>query len=276
VRWTLLFELTTAELALLLVATIVGATAVGVFVGRRVRDRAPGLSEPFGALQAALLGLVALLLAFGLSLALSRYEDRRASLVAEANAIGTTWLRAQTLPETIRSRSLGLLVRYTESAIDVADYKPGSEAELAAVSRENQLQRRLWALAGQAVTAEPQASAPRLYVETLNEMIDMQTVRVAILNNRVPSAVLLLELFGAALAVGLLTAYLVLSGRGIVTVSFASILVVLVLFVIADLDRPTRGEIQVPDAVLVDQLESMRKGPAAAAPTGADAARARP
>jgi hypothetical protein len=99
---------------------------------------------------------------------------------------------------------------------------------------------------------------------------------VAILNNRVPSAVLLLELFGAALAVGLLTAYFVLSGRGIITVSFASILVVLVLFVIADLDRPTRGEIQVPDTVLVDQLESMQKPPAAAAPKGADAAPARP
>ncbi|HSI81914.1 MAG TPA: hypothetical protein VK919_14830 [Solirubrobacterales bacterium] len=219
-----------------------------------------------------MLGLVALLLAFGLSLALSRYEDRRASIVAEANAIGTTWLRAQTLPEPIRGRSLGLLVRYTESAIDVADYRPGSEAELTAATGEEELQRQLWALAGRALAAEPEASAPRLYVETLNEMIDMQTVRVAILNNRVPSAVLLLEIFGAALAVGLLTAYLVLSGRGLITVSFASILVVLVLFVIADLDRPTRGEIQVPDQVLVDQLESMRKPPAAAAPASAGAA----
>lgn len=261
---------------MVLVATIVGATAVGVFVGRRVRERAHGLSEPFGALQAALLGLVALLLAFGLSLALSRYEDRRASIVTEANAIGTTWLRAQALPEPIRSRSLRLLVQYIESAINVADYKPGSEAELAAVGREDELQRRLWALAGEAMAAAPQASAPRLYVETLNEMIDMQTVRVAILNNRVPSAVLLLELFGAALAVGLLAAYLVLSGRGIITVSFASILVVLVLFVIADLDRPTRGEIQVPDTVLVDQLESMQKPPAAAAPPSADAVPSRP
>jgi hypothetical protein len=259
-----------------LAGTIVGATAVGAFVGRRVRHRADGLSEPFGALQAALLGLVALLLAFGLSLALSRYEDRRASIVTEANAIGTTWLRAQTLPEPIRSRSLGLLVRYTESAIDVADYRPGSDAELAAVSQEDGLQRRLWALAGQAMAAAPQANAPRLYMETLNEMIDMQTVRVAILNNRVPTGVLLLEIFGAALAVGLLAAYLVLSGRGILTVSVASILVVLVLFVIADLDRPTRGEIQVPDTVLVEQLESMQEPPAAAAPRGANAAPGRP
>jgi hypothetical protein len=250
------------------VATIAAATALGGLVGRRVRDRAEGLSEPFGALQAALLGLVALLLAFGLSLALSRYEDRRASIVTEANAIGTTWLRAQTLPEPIRSRSLRLLMRYTESAIDVADYVPGSDAELAAVTREDQLQRRLWALAGRALAEEPQASAARLYVNTLNEMIDMQTVRVAILNNRVPSAVLLLELFGAALAIGLLAAYLVISGRGVITVSLASILVVLVLFVIADLDRPTRGEIQVPDTVLVDQLESMQKPPAAPAPNG--------
>jgi hypothetical protein len=247
------------------VVTIVGATVVGAFVGRRVRKHA-GVDQPFGALQAALLGLVALLLAFGLSLALSRYEDRRSSLVNEANAIGTTWLRAQMLPEPIRSESLPLLVQYTESAIDVNDYQPGSEEELAAVTREDELQRDLWALAGQALAAQPVASAPRLYVETLNHMIDMQTVRVAILNNRVPTAVLLLEIFGAALAVALLTAYLVISGRGAITVSMAAVLVVLVLFVIADLDRPTRGEIQVPDTVLVDQLESMREPPAAAAP----------
>ena len=77
-------------------------------------------------MQAALLGLVGLLLAFGLSLAVSRYEDRRANVVHEANAIGTTYLRAQTLAEPVRSRSMDLLVGYTRSAIRVSDEVPGS------------------------------------------------------------------------------------------------------------------------------------------------------
>ena len=245
---------------------IVGATALGVFLGRRVRHLAEILAEPFGVLQGALLGLVALVLAFGMSLALSRYDDRRATVVEEANTIGTTWLRAQTLPEPERSRSLSLLIDYTESAIRLADNIPGSDEEEAASADEEELQRGLWALAGQALDDAPQDSAPRLYVETLNEMIDAQAVRVAALNNRVPDAVLLLEVLGAALALGLLAAYLAIVGRGILAVSLASVLVAFLLLVTFDLDRPTRGMIQVPDTALRNQLASMELPPAAQGP----------
>jgi hypothetical protein len=87
------------ELGLLFFGVIFAATGVGMFLGRRVRHLSGSLREPFGVLQAALLGVVGLLLAFGLSLAVSRYEDRRSNVVSEANAIGTTYLRAQTLSE---------------------------------------------------------------------------------------------------------------------------------------------------------------------------------
>ncbi len=262
----MLFDVPNSVLAVVIFGFILGATGLGIFLGHRVRHLSESLSEPFGVLQAALLGLVGLLLAFGLSLALSRYEDRRTTIVEEANAIGTTFLRAQTLDEPIRSRSLDLLTRYTQSAVRLSDRRPGSAEEDAAAAREEMLQRELWALAGDALEASPQASAPRLYVETLNEMIDAQTSRVAGLNNRVPSSVLLLELFGAALALGLLATYLSIIGRGILAVSLASVLVAFLLLVTADLDRPTRGIIEVPDTVLVNQLESMQKPPAAPAP----------
>lgn len=261
------FQMATWLQAVVIFATLFGAAALGAFVGRRSRHLSDSLSEPLGVLQAALLGVVGLILAFGLSLAVSRYEDRRASIVEEANAIGTSFLRAQTLPEPQRSRSLDLLISYTESAIQLAENVPGSSAEEEAQENEQRLQRSLWALAGQALDAEPVASAPRLYVETLNEMIDSQTVRVATLNNRVPGAVLALEILGAALALGLLSAYLALIGRGLGAVLLAAALVAFLLFVMRDLDRPTRGLIQVPDQVLVDQLDSMQEPPAASAPT---------
>ncbi len=243
-----------------------GATAIGAFVGRRVHHLSESLSEPFGILQGAMLGVVGLILAFGLSLALSRYEDRRAAIVDEANKIGTTYLRAQTLAEPVRSRSLHLLVVYTQSAVRLSEYVPGSAAEDAVVAHEERLQRRLWALAGQALDAAPTASAPRLYVETLNEMIDAQTTRVAALNNQVPGAVFYLELIGASIALGLLAAYLALVGRGLAGVLLASALVAFLLFVTADLDRPTRGLIEIPDTVLTEQLESMTLPPAATGP----------
>jgi hypothetical protein len=243
-----------------------GASALGVFVGRRVRHLSESLSEPFGILQGAMLGVVGLILAFGLSLALSRYEDRRAAIVDEANTIGTTYLRAQTLAEPARSRSLDLLVAYTESAIRLSEYVPGGAEETAVAAHEERLQRRLWTFAGQALDAAPTASAPRLYVETLNEMIDAQTTRVAALNNQVPSVVFYLELLGASIALGLLAAYLALVGRGLAGVLLASALVAFLLFVTADLDRPTRGLIEIPDTVLTEQLESMTLPPAATGP----------
>jgi hypothetical protein len=250
----------------LLFAVLLGATALGVFLGHRLRHVSDSLKEPFGILQGALLGLVGLLLAFGLSLAVSRYENRRANVVTVANAIGTTHLRAQTLPEPIRSRSLDLLVRYTKTAIRLSDDVPGSAGAREAAASEERIQRELWRLAGEALDGAPTASAPRLYVETLNEMFDAETVRVAALSNRVPTPVLVLAVLGSATALGLLAAYLAIAGRGVIAVVLASALVAFLLLVTADLDRPTRGMIRVPDTVLTNQLASMEQPPAAAAP----------
>jgi hypothetical protein len=261
------FKLSTFEVALLLAVVVLGATALGLFLGRRVRHLSDTLKEPFGVLQAALLGVVGLILAFGLSLAVTRYENRRDAVVDEANTIGTTFLRAQTLPEPMRSRSLAVLRTYGQSALGLTNSVPESSQAVATIDREDELQRRLWALNGQALALQPINTAPRLYEETLNEMIDAQATRVAGLNNRVPNAVLFLEILGAALALGLLGAYLAIVGRGVLAVALAAVLVTGLLFVICDLDRPTRGPIQVPDTALRNVLESMRLPPAAAAPT---------
>lgn len=250
-------------MALVLAVVVLGATALGVFLGRRVRHLSDTLKEPFGVLQAALLGVVGLILAFGLSLAVTRYEDRRAAVVDEANAIGTTFLRAQTLPEPMRSQSLAFLKTYAESTVNLTDDIPGSTEALAAIDRGDELQRRLWTLNGRALAVAPVDSAPRLYEETLNEMIDAQSTRISGINNRVPGAVLFLEVIGAALALGLLAAYLAIVGRGVVAVSLAAVLVTGLLFVTCDLDRPTRGPIQVPDTPLKSAVEDMQLPPAA-------------
>jgi hypothetical protein len=232
-----------------------------------MRHRSEILREPFAALQAALLGVVGLILAFGLALAVGRYESRRAAVVEDANRIGTTYLRAQMLGEPERSQSLDLLRRYTDTSIRLSKSVPNSDAARRAVADGEVLQRQLWRLAGRAIDEAPTESAPRLYVETLNEMIDQQTVRVAALNNRVPGAVLALEVIGAAIALGLLALYLSLVGRGVVTVVLAAALVSGLLLVTFDLDRPTRGLIEVPDTPLTNLRASMRLPPAAAGPS---------
>jgi len=100
------FELGTAPLGLVLVLIIGGSSAVGVTIGRRLRARKTQGHESVGVVQGTLLGLVGLLLAFGLTMAVNRYEGRRALVVQEANAIETTYLRAELLAEPSRSASL--------------------------------------------------------------------------------------------------------------------------------------------------------------------------
>src|SRR3954454_21024596 len=115
----MLFHLTSVELALVLAAIVFGATGIAIMLGRRHRERSE-MREPFDVLQGALLGVVGLILAFGLSLAVGRYQDRRAAVVDEANAIGTTYLRAQMLAEPARGQSIELMRRYTDLAVRVA------------------------------------------------------------------------------------------------------------------------------------------------------------
>src|SRR4051812_15735928 len=161
-----------------------------MYLGHRVRHLSDTLKEPFGILQGALLGLVGLILAFGLSLAVSRYQDRREQIVTSANAIGTAYLRAQTIPEPARSHSLALLVEFNRRALRVSDRVPGSDAADAAEASEEQIERQLWRVAARPLAAAPAASAPRLYVESLNDMFDAENARVAALSNRVPTPVL--------------------------------------------------------------------------------------
>jgi hypothetical protein len=210
--------------------------------------------------------VVGLILAFGLSLAVGRYQDRRADVVTDANTIGTAYLRAQTIAEPQRTQSLELLRRYNDLAIRITYEVPGSDAIRATSAQQGALQQRLWRLAGESLNAHPRDSAPRLYVDSLNDMIDQQTVRISGLNNRVPNAVLWLELLGAALALGLLASYLSVLGKGLVPIAGAAAIVSFLVLVTFDLDRPTRGLIQVPATPLIALEATMNRPPAASAP----------
>jgi hypothetical protein len=260
------FSLSSWELGLLVFAVIGGGCLLGVFVGRYLRRHSDAYREGIGVLQGALLGLVGLILAFSLTLAVGRYMDRRSDVVNDANTIGTAYLRAQTLAEPERTISLALLRRYNDLAIRLTYEVPGTSSLHATAARQGRLQQTLWRLGGQAMNARPRDSAPRLYIDSLNAMIDQQTTRLAGLNNRVPNAVLWLELLGAALALGLLSLYLSVLGRGLVPVVTAAILVSLLVLVTFDLDRPTRGLIKVPATPLLSEKATMSLPPAAPAP----------
>jgi hypothetical protein len=264
--FTLFFSVDSWQLGLIVFAVVGGGCAVGVLIGRYLRRHSDHYREGIGALQGALLGLVGLVLAFGLSLAVGRYQDRRADVVNDANTIGTTYLRAQTLAEPQRSRSLALLRRYNDLAIRVTHEVPGGASLRATTAEQGRLQQMLWQLGGEAINGRPRDSAPRLYLESLNAMIDQQGVRLAGLNNHPPNAVLLLELLGAALALGMLALYVSVLGRGLVSVVLAAVVVSFLVLVTFDLDRPTRGFITIPASSLLAEKATMSLPPAAPPP----------
>ena len=128
------------------------------------------------------------------------------------------------------------------------------------------MQRGLWRLAGESLNARPRDSAPRLYVDSLNAMIDQQNVRLSGLNNRVPNEVLWLELLGAAVALGLLALYLSVLGRGMIPIAAAAVIVTFIVLVTFDLDRPTRGLIEIAATPLLAEKATTSLPPAAPAP----------
>jgi hypothetical protein len=259
----MLFTLPSWALMLVLVLVVGGSIAAGVAVGRWRVEREGGVRDSVGVVQGALLGLVGLLLAFGMSMAVGRYETRRAILVDEANAIGTAYLRAQLLDEPQRGASLEAFVAYADAAIALAEDVPGTPGFERIAAEMDDLQRTLWGLAGEAVAQDPVGTAPRVYVEALNVMIDSHASRVASLGNRVPDTVMLMLVLGSAVALGVLALYLTMLGKAVRTSLLAAVVVILILFVSFDLDRPRRGLITVPSAPLEDVRASMDEPPAA-------------
>ena len=144
---------------------------------------------------------------------------------------------------------------------------PGSK-QFGETSDESQrIQNQLWGLAGNALNASPVDDAPRLDVETLNDMIDAHTTRVSALDNRIPTSVWLLQIVATAVALAVLAMYVAMLGRGVLTVFLAAALITIVVLVMFDLDRPSRGFIRVPATPLVAcSRGSMDQPPAAVAP----------
>ena len=189
-----------------------------------------------------MLGLLALIIGFSFSMALSRFEARRDAVVNEANAIGTAALRARLLPDPHRTETLKLLREYIQIRLDIVQSGQSLAESKTAVDRSNGVQESLW-LQAKALTAKDNGMVPTgLFIQALNEMIDDQAKRLAALRNRIPNIVLL-GLFGIAATAAGFAGYA--SGldtkRTRLPVCIMGLLVATVIILIFDLDRPSSG-----------------------------------
>jgi hypothetical protein len=243
-------------LFVLMIAASWAAVEGGYRLGKWRRARTAEEKEaPVGAMVGAILGLLAFMLAFTFGLAASRFDDRRQMVLEEANAIGTTYLRARLLPEPQRGESARLLREYVDARLRTVE--EGKLAE--AIARSEELHELLWAEAVKAAERQP-GPITGLYVQSLNEVIDLHAKRIQVsLRNRIPlviwAGLFVLAVLGMA-SVGYqsgLAATRRSPAMSALVLAFAG-----VLFLIADLDRGQEGLLQVNQQAMVDLQRSMK------------------
>jgi hypothetical protein len=204
------------------------------------------------AMQGSLMGLLALLVGFSFSLALSRFNDRSVAVVTEANAIGTAWLRSDLLEGPAKAALQSALADYAAARLAEGQYDiTRSEIRKIELEKEAAAFKTAWTIATTAARANPNPVTVAL-VTALNDMTDSFSSHEASLNRHVPEIVLILQ-FVTLLFLGWIVGYSSgESGYGPTTPMLVMMaLNVLLLALVLDLDRPRRGIIQVDQTPMV-------------------------
>ena len=240
---------------------LIGAAEFGRWTGRRRRRHGEETHAGLGTIESASLGLLALMIGFTFSMALTRYDARRAAVLDEANAIGTAVLRAQLLPQPQAQATADLLARYARARLALGRSGFDAPARADAVARSLDLQNRLWRETVAASAADPRSVSTGLFVQALNDVIDMHEKRLTALRSHVPETVVLLLYLIALTATGFTGYGAGLSGdgeRGSKLVM--AVLIATVLILVIDLDRPYRGLITISEEPMLDLIRGLPPG----------------
>ncbi|MCC0064302.1 MAG: hypothetical protein H6895_09470 [Defluviimonas sp.] len=233
---------------------------LGIATGKRwqVNENSESKSQA-NAVQGSLLGLLALLLGFTFSLALGRFDERSAEVVKEANAIGTAWLRTDFVSEARRDAAKDLLRRYAEVRVEGTDISAARSQEREQhVDRAETLFGQLWSIAADEAL-DPGGPAAVAFATSLNDVSDALSSRDAAIERHVPEPVLYL-LFGTFVVLGAVIGftYAISGVRPGIPIYAMMMLIVVLVFLIIDLDRPRRGLIAVDQSKLLSTVEMMK------------------
>lgn len=248
-------------LVLILIAVVIAAVQAGIHLAHRSiasRKNEGNPKEAVGSVVGALLGLLAFMLAFTFSMAADRRDSRKALLLEEVNSIGTTYLRAGLIPKLQSDESRALLRTYVELRIEAAE----NPERLPALLKESAtILQELWSRAETLAEADlKNADIVSLYVDSLNETIDLQTSRLTVGHYRIPhivwfafASLTILSSLAVGYNFGLHS-----QGRhrlmtALLAVSFAT-----VTFLILDLDHGNQGWLKVDQRPMYELREQLR------------------
>ena len=259
----LLYGFNSVLIAVTLFVLIILANEAGYWFARRFLEKPDeAIKSQTNSVQAGMLGLLALLLGFSFTMGLQRFDGRSAAVIEESNSIGTAYLRVGLLSEPYATEVDSLIANYVDvriegGKIDMADLA----VRQAVMDKTVELQGRLWRGAIDAANADPRPITSGYFIQSLNEVFDSCGRRQAALETHIPELVLFL-LFTIFVISGYILGYAAGLHRRrawVATMSMTA-LIVLVIFIVIDLDRPRRGLIQVDQSSMAGLKQQIEKG----------------
>ena len=224
---------------------------------RKRRPLPPDTREDFGVVQAAALTLLALIIGFTFSMATTRYDLRKSYEEAEANAIGTEYVRAGLLPPADAARMQSQLLTHTD--LRIAFYRARDEQELRQINADTaKLQDQMWTAVQTPALSQP-TPVMALAVSGMNDVLNSQGYTQAAWWNRIPVAAwvfLILTAIGCNLLVGY-GSRSIQARSGLLFVM--PLLVGISFLLIADIDSPRGGLIHVAPQNLAALWQSLHK-----------------
>lgn len=254
--------LSAALFALSLFGCLLIFLEVGRRFGRRQLSKDPkGAREGTGAVDGAVFGLLGLIIAFTFSGAAKRFDERRAMIVEEVNAIGTAYLRLDLLPPRLQAPLRQHFRDYVDARLATYRKLPDIPAAKMELAKTLALQGAIWK--GAITAADHQEAMPdamKLLLPALNNMIDISTSR-SLATEIHPPIIMFVMLFVLSMGGALLAGYAMARGKNrhwLHVGTFATVMAFSV-YVIIDMEYPRLGLIRVDafDQSLVDLRQSM-------------------
>jgi len=240
-------------LAVALVAQWI-ASHIGAYLRKGGRSLRADERDDFETVRTAALTLLALIIGFSFSMAVTRYDQRKNYEEAEANAIGTEYVRADLLPAEDAANVRGLLRRYVDQR--VAFYLARRQQQISQIDADTEkLQAGLWSAVFHPANTQPTA-VMALAVSGMNDVLNSQGYTQAAWWNRIPVAAW--ALMGLiAIACNLLQGYGE-RGKSVLPLLILPVILAIAFFLIADIDSPRGGVIRVLPQNLLALSQSIR------------------
>src|SRR5262249_45038639 len=242
-------------LAIGLIAGVVAAHEIGFWLGSLTHSKDEPFDRQVGLVRTSTAALVAFLIGFAFSGAASRFIDRADLIVKEANALGTAYLRADTIAEPQRGELKAAIKEYTADRVSLLSREGRDQMEVL-LAKVRGLHEQM----GKSAINATNDNAPLMAVvlPPINEVIDLHSVHLAMARRHLPIPIMAMLLGTAAIGVGMLGFGNGRVGRrfSVLDSVYGAVLAV-ALWMTIDLDYPGIGIIRVSNLTMVETLAAM-------------------